>query len=54
MPDNRSNGILGLVLGIVVAAGAALFIVTGGDLGGKTTINGDDDLPPVASSETAH
>jgi len=44
--DTRS---LGLFVGIIVALGAAVFILTGGDLGGKTTVTSDHDLPPVAS-----
>jgi hypothetical protein len=40
---------LGLLVGIVVAFGAAIFILSGGDFGGKTTVSSDRDLPPVAS-----
>ena len=40
----------GLVLGGVVVAAAAVFILTGGELGGKKVIKGDADLPPVAST----
>lgn len=47
-PETRS---LGLFVGIVVAIGAAIFILSGGDLGGKTTVAGDRDLPPVAMAE---
>ena len=56
MPDNnpnRANGTLGVILGGVAIAAAALFILTGGELGGKKTVNGDQDLPPVASATPA-
>jgi hypothetical protein len=44
--DMRS---LGLFVGALVVIGAAIFILSGGNLGGKTTVAGDRDLPPVAS-----
>ena len=40
---------IGLILGGIFAAAAALFILTGGELGGKKQIKSDADLPPVAS-----
>ena len=40
---------LGLFVGILVVIGAAIFILSGGNLGGKTTVASDRDLPPVAS-----
>ena len=46
--NNGSNGALGVSLGGVLAAAAALFILTGGELGGKKTVQGDADMPPVA------
>lgn len=52
MPDNNpngENGTLGVILAGVAVAAAALFILTGGELGGKKTVSGDADLPPVAS-----
>lgn len=55
MPDNNpngANGTLGLILGGVLLAAAALFILTGGELGGKKTVVGDADLPPVASKNS--
>jgi hypothetical protein len=45
-----SNGTFGIIVGGVVAVLAAIFILTGGELGGKKTIQGDQDLPPVSSS----
>jgi hypothetical protein len=53
MPDNKQNGengTLGVILAGVAVAAAALFILTGGELGGKKTVEGDADLPPVASN----
>lgn len=49
---NNQNGGMGVVFGAFVLLAAVLFIATGGSLGGKKTIEGDHDLPPVAS-ETA-
>lgn len=45
-----SNGTFGIIVGGVVAVLAAIFILSGGELGGKKTIQGDQDLPPVSSS----
>jgi hypothetical protein len=51
MDDNRgSTALLGLVVAGIVAIGAIIFIVTGGDLGGKKKVDGDADLPPVITS----
>jgi hypothetical protein len=47
-PDNRGpTGNLGVILGALIAAAFAIFLLNGGEHLGKTTINGDDDLPPV-------
>jgi hypothetical protein len=46
---DKNTGRLGLIVGCIVALGAAIFILSGGDLGGKTTVASDRDLPPVAS-----
>jgi hypothetical protein len=52
MADNKdsSTGGLMLLLGSIVAASAVVFILTGGELGGKKTIHGDRDLPPIATT----
>lgn len=50
MMDNDTAR-LGLIVGCIVALGAAIFILSGGDLGGKTTVTSDRDLPPVVSSD---
>jgi gas vesicle protein len=47
--NNDNNGIFGIIVGGVVAAIAAMFILTGGELGGKKTVEGDQDLPPIAT-----
>jgi hypothetical protein len=46
---NRETRALGWIVGGIVALGAAIFILSGGDLGGKTTVASDRDLPPIAS-----
>jgi hypothetical protein len=48
--NRNSNGTFGIIIGGVVAVMAAIFILSGGELGGKKTIQGDQDLPPVSSS----
>ncbi len=42
------NGTFGLIVGGIVAFAAALFIISGGELGGKKVVEHDGDLPPVA------
>jgi hypothetical protein len=44
------NGMFGLVVGGIVALAVVVFILSGGELGGKKTIEGDDDLPPVVTT----
>jgi hypothetical protein len=39
-----------LLLGALVALGVIVFIASGGTLGGKTTVQGDRDLPPVTTT----
>jgi len=48
----RDNGTFGIILGGIVAVVAVLFILSGGELGGKKTIEGDQDMPPIADSDT--
>ena len=48
---DKDKGFFGLIVGGIVALAAVVFIMSGGDLGGKKTVAGDQDLPPVASSE---
>ena len=44
---NKNNGTFGIIIGGIVAVVAAIFIFSGGELGGKKTIESDRDLPPV-------
>ena len=48
---DQDKGFFGLIVGGIVALAAAVFILSGGDLGGKKTVEGDQDLPPVASTD---
>jgi hypothetical protein len=50
-PGGPARGTLGLILGGVFALAAAFFLLTGGELGGKKTVYGDADMPPVASGK---
>jgi hypothetical protein len=52
MTDNRApNGKLGAILGALLAVALAIFLLNGGEHVGKKTVNGDNDLPPVASGQ---
>jgi len=48
---NSDNGLFGLIVGGIVAVAIAIFIFIGGDYGGKKTVEGDDDLPPIATAD---
>lgn len=45
----NENGTFGLVIGGIVAVAAVMFILSGGEFGGKKTVEGDQDLPPIAA-----
>jgi gas vesicle protein len=45
------NGFFGILIGGIVAAAAVIFIFSGGELGGKKTVEGDQDLPPIATAD---
>ena len=49
MSDNNGNGSIGLILGGIFAVAAAVFIFSGGQLGGVKEVHSDADLPPIAS-----
>ena len=50
MADNNApKAGIGIILGGILVLSAAFFILTGGELGGEKKIQGDRDLPPVAS-----
>jgi hypothetical protein len=48
---NQDNGTFGLLVGGFVALAAMIFIFSGGELGGKKTVTGDQDLPPIALAD---
>jgi hypothetical protein len=50
--NGKKNDTLGfsLLLGGVVALSAFFFLITGGEYGGKKTVEGDKDLPPIAKT----
>jgi hypothetical protein len=47
--DNNGTGMFGLLLIGAVILAAGLFIVSGGQLGGKKQVLSDSDLPPVTT-----
>ena len=47
----KDNGTFGLIVGGIIAVAAVAFIMSGGELGGKKTVEGDQDLPPVATAD---
>ncbi|MGB9365772.1 MAG: hypothetical protein WCE79_07150 [Xanthobacteraceae bacterium] len=52
MADNNQNqgtGLFGMLLAGVVVLAAGVFIISGGQLGGKKQVAGDADLPPVTT-----
>jgi hypothetical protein len=48
---SQDNGTFGWIIGGIVAVAAAIFIFSGGELGGKKTVEADQDLPPIATSD---
>ena len=53
MEFKKADGYLGAVLGGLLAVAAAAFLLTGGEWGGQKKVNGDEDLPPIASTSKA-
>ena len=52
MADNNGNngtGLFGWLLAGVVVLAAGMFILGGGQFGGKKQVMGDADLPPVTA-----
>ncbi len=47
----QNNGNYGIIVGGLVALAAMIFIFSGGELGGKKTVEGDQDLPPLATAD---
>ncbi len=48
---NASDHTFGIIVGGVVAVLALVFILSGGELGGKKTVEGDQDLPPITTTD---
>ena len=48
---NDGSGKFGIIVGSVVAVIGVIFILTGGELGGKKTVESDQDLPPVTTTD---
>ena len=48
---NTYNKFFGMIVGVIVVVAIAIFIFSGGELGGKKAVDGDDDLPPVAATD---
>lgn len=48
---DRHTGNFGLIVGAIVFVAAAILLFSGGEFGGKKTVEGDQDLPPVATAE---
>ncbi len=46
---SQGEGSLGIILGAIVAFALVIFLAGGGEHFGKTTVAGDEDLPPVAT-----
>ncbi|MGA8888409.1 MAG: hypothetical protein WCF47_13260 [Pseudolabrys sp.] len=49
--NKDSNGSFGILIGGLVAVIAVIFILSGGELGGKKTVEGDQDLPPISTTD---
>ena len=48
MPEEKQpKGMLGVILGALMAISLIVFLLNGGEHFGKTTVEGDKDLPPV-------
>jgi hypothetical protein len=48
---NTDDRFFAMIIGGVVVVAIAIFIFSGGELGGKKTVEGDDDLPPIATTD---
>jgi hypothetical protein len=49
--QQQDNGTFGIIVGGIFALAAVFFIFGGGDFGGKKTVGGDQDLPPIAAAD---
>ena len=48
---NTDNRFFGMIIGGIVVVAIVIFVFSGGELGGKKTVEGDDDLPPIATTD---
>ena len=48
---NTDNRFFGMIIGGIVVVAIVIFIFSGGELGGKKTVEGDEDLPPIATTD---
>jgi len=48
---NDGSSTFGIIVGGVVAAIAVIFILTGGELGGKKTVESDHYLPQTTTTD---
>jgi hypothetical protein len=48
---NTDNRFFGMIIGGIVVVAIVIFVFSGGELGGKKTIESDDDLPPVTNTD---
>lgn len=49
--QQQDNGTFGIIVGGIFALAAVFLIFGGGDFGGKKTVEGDQDLPPIAAAD---
>jgi hypothetical protein len=49
--QQQDNGTFGIIVGGIFALAAVFFIFGGGEFGGKKTVEGDQDLPPIATAD---
>jgi hypothetical protein len=52
MAEKKIDGYFGAIVGGLVAVAAVVFLLSGGEWGGKKKVGGDADLPPVTSTTT--
>ncbi len=48
--QHQDNGTFAIIVGGIFALAAVFFIFGGGDFTGKKTVEGDQDLPPIATA----
>jgi hypothetical protein len=48
---NTDSKFFAIIVSGIVAVAIAILIFSGGELGGKKSVEGDDDLPPVTTTD---